>query len=152
MNDTTQASLDAAAEAWEKARQPWETNEGFLFGPVSFLSLDPSMDTWPLDEAQLQSVINSGFTLTPDFIRNGLGYSLRGYHTLEYFLFSNGQNRSISTLSAREREYLFSASVVLAEDADNIYQEWISGFGDDFKNAGKSGHRYNSQKLKPFYK
>jgi uncharacterized iron-regulated protein len=90
-NDPTQANLETASDAWVAAREPWEASEGFLFGPVSFLSLDPSIDTWPLDETQLSSVLNSSFELTPGFIRNGLGYSLRGFHTIEYFLFENGQ-------------------------------------------------------------
>jgi putative iron-regulated protein len=145
MNDSTQANLDAAADAWRNARKAWESSEGFLFGPVSFLSLDPSMDTWPLDESQLQNVLKSDFDLTPDFIRNGLGYSLRGFHTIEYFLFDNGQIRNAASLDQREREYLSSAAVVLAEDADNAYQEWISGFANEFKNAGNSGSRYNSK-------
>jgi len=144
-NDPTQNNLNAAAEAWKAARQPWESSEGFLFGPVSYLGKDPSMDTWPLDETQINSVIESNFELTPEFVRNGLGESLRGYHALEYLLFANGQSREISTLDERRREYLFSVSVVLAEDAEAVYDAWISGFGDEFKNAGNTGSRYNSE-------
>jgi len=143
-NNPTQANLDAAANAWVDSREPWEASEGFLFGPISFLSIDPSMDTWPLDETQLENVLNSNFELTPDFIRNGLGYSLRGYHTIEYFLFLNGNHRT-TTLTERERDYLVAAAIVLAEDADRVYQEWLSGFGNEFKNAGDTGSRYSSQ-------
>jgi putative iron-regulated protein len=144
-NNPTQNNLNAACEAWKTARQPWESSEGFLFGPVSYLGKDPSMDTWPLDEGQLNSVIQSNFELTPDFVRNGLGESLRGYHALEYLLFENGQPRDVSTLDERRREYLFSVSVVLAEDAEAVYDAWISGFGDEFKNAGNPGSRYSTQ-------
>jgi len=145
MNDPTQSNLNAAAEAWKAARQPWESSEGFLFGPVSYLGKDPSMDTWPLDEGQLNNVIESDFELSPDFVRNGLGESLRGYHALEYLLFENGQPRDVSALNERRREYLLSVSVVLAEDAEIVYDAWISGFGDEFKNAGNTGSRYSSQ-------
>jgi predicted lipoprotein len=143
-NNSTQANLDAAANAWVDAREPWEASEGFLFGPVSTLSLDPSLDTWPLDETQLANVLNSSFDLTPEFIKNGLGPELRGFHAIEYFLFLNGQHRT-TALNEREREYLVSASVVLAQDAEQLYNEWVSGFGNEFKNAGNSGSRYNSQ-------
>jgi len=145
LNDPTQANLNAAADAWKAAREPWELSEAFLFGPVHFLSIDPSMDTWPVDESQLQSVLNGNFDLTPDFVRNGLGYSLRGYHTIEYLLFKDGQKRNAADLTDREEEYLASASIVLAEDADMVYQEWTSGFASEIKNAGKTGSRYNSQ-------
>ena len=144
-NNPIQDNVNSAAEAWKAARQPWESSEGFLFGPVSYLGKDPSMDTWPLDQGQLNSVIESDFELTPDFVRNGLGESLRGYHALEYLLFESGQPKDISTLDERRREYLFSVSVVLAEDAEAVYEAWISSFGDEFKKAGKVGSRYNSQ-------
>jgi len=145
-NDPSQSNLDTVCEAWKTAREPWEKSEAFLFGPVSFLSIDPSMDTWPLDESQLQSVLeNENFDLTPEFLRNGLGYSLRGYHAIEYLVFKDGQNRDASIFEDREKEYLLSASIVLAEDANLIYGEWNSGFAEEFKNAGNSGSRYSSK-------
>lgn len=139
-----QDNLNAAANAWYAARIPWETSEAFLFGPVSFLSIDPSMDSWPVDETQLESVLSSSFELTPDFVRNGLGYSLRGFHTLEYLLFANGTFRDFSTITERGRLYMTSVATVLAEDAANVHDQWISSYGAEFKNAGKSGSRYSS--------
>ena len=59
-------------------------------------------------------------------------------------MFLNGQPRT-NALTEREREYLVSASVVFAQDAEQLYNEWVSGFGNEFKNAGNSGSRYNSQ-------
>lgn len=142
--DSTQTNLENAAAAWKNTRVAWESSEAFLFGPVSFLSIDPSIDTWPLDESQLKSVLQSDFELTPDFVRNGLGYSLRGFHTIEYFLFKEGQIRNSTELSRRDKEYLVAASTVLAEDAEMLYNEWINGFADEFKNAGETGSRYSS--------
>lgn len=49
-SNPTQDNLNAAANAWYAARVPWELSEAFLFGPVAFLSIDPSMDSWPVDE------------------------------------------------------------------------------------------------------
>ena len=42
--------FEACATAWMNARQPWETSEAFLFGPVATFGLDPNMDSWPLDQ------------------------------------------------------------------------------------------------------
>lgn len=140
-----QANLDAAAEAWRQAREPWEQSEGFLFGPVSVYSLDPSMDTWPLDENQLHSVLSGSFELNPEFIRNGLGFSLRGFHTVEYFLFKDGNNRPAGELTQREKEYIVAAATVLAEDAAALYSYWLDGYAKEFKSAGKAGSRYASQ-------
>ncbi|MBR1682347.1 MAG: peptidase M75 [Bacteroidaceae bacterium] len=47
------------AMAWMNARKPWETSEAFLFGPVANLGLDPNMDSWPLDQAAIQSILSS---------------------------------------------------------------------------------------------
>jgi uncharacterized iron-regulated protein len=38
------ANFAACAEAWLVAREPWESSEAFLFGPVDELGLDPNMD------------------------------------------------------------------------------------------------------------
>jgi putative iron-regulated protein len=145
VQSSTQTDLDAACNAWKAARAPWENSEAFLFGPVAFLSLDPSMDSWPLDQAQLQQVLNSQFDLTPEFIRDGLGYSLRGFHTIEYLLFKDGSPRNVADVTQREKEYLSSVAQVLFEDTQILHNEWENGFRDEFVNAGKSGSRYSSQ-------
>ena len=142
---STQMNLDAACDAWKAARAPWENSEAFLFGPVAFLSLDPSMDSWPLDQSQLQQVLISQFDLTPEFIRDGLGYSLRGFHTIEYLLFRDGGPRNVADVTDREKEYLSSVAQILLEDTETLHNEWDGGFRDEFVNAGKSGSRYASQ-------
>jgi uncharacterized iron-regulated protein len=145
VQNSNQANLDAACDAWRDAREPWEMSEAFLFGPVAFLSLDPSLDSWPLDQAQLQSVLESQFELTPEFIREGLGYSLRGFHTIEYLLFRDGNPRNANDVTQREKEYLSSVTQVLFEDTETLHNEWQNGFRDEFVNAGFSGSRYASQ-------
>jgi putative iron-regulated protein len=112
-----QARLAAAADAWRAARVPWESSEAFLFGPAEFLSLDPALDSWPVDRQQLDNVLASNFELTPDFIANGLGPALRGFHTIEYLLFRDGAPRAAAEFTAREREYLVAVTQVLADDA-----------------------------------
>ncbi|MBQ8988363.1 MAG: peptidase M75 [Prevotella sp.] len=91
----------ACANAWLTAREPWESSEAFLFGPVDELGLDPNMDSWPLDQAQIAQILKS-----QDF--SGLNWqdgdsdekiegaqSLRGFHTLEYLIFKNGKARTV---------------------------------------------------------
>ncbi|MEM7417275.1 MAG: imelysin family protein [Gemmatimonadota bacterium] len=151
--DQSQANLDAAANAWIASREPWEASEGFLFGPVAFLGLDPSLDSWPLDQAQLDDVLASSFDLSPDFIREGLNATLRGFHTVEFLLFRDGQPRTAGDVTDREREYLVAATEVLFEDATLLQEAWTSAvdgvgpraFADEFRNAGQAGSRYLSQ-------
>ena len=149
-----QDDLDEAAEAWVATREPWEASEGFLFGPVAFLSIDPKLDSWPLDQAQLDQVLASDFELTPDFVRDGVGATLRGFHTVEYLLFRDGEPRDAADVTPRQIEYLVAATEVLYEDATALYDEWTmagdsstrdGGFGEEFKGAGQPGSRYLSQ-------
>ena len=97
------ATFEAAAAAWMAARQPWEMSEAFLFGPVDELGLDPNMDSWPLDQDAIKNVLRSGdfsgLDWSGDYDEENEGIadaqSIRGFHTLEFLLFKNGQPRRI---------------------------------------------------------
>lgn len=96
-------AFEACAQAWLDARQPWETSEAFLFGPVGDLGLDPNMDSWPLDQNGIYNVLTSGkyddlnwsgeFDEDNDAIASA--QALRGFHTLEYLIFKDGKARTI---------------------------------------------------------
>lgn len=141
---TNAVKLEAAASAWIATREPWEASEAFLFGPAAFLSLDPALDSWPVDTQQLELVLASGLALTPENIASGLGPSLRGFHTIEYLLFRDQAPRNPVDVPAREREYLVSCSRVLADDAEALRAEWAGGFAEEFAAAGSSGSRYRA--------
>lgn len=93
----------AACEAWLAARQPWETSEAFLFGPVSELGLDPNMDSWPLDAIGIANLLQSQkwaeMEWSGDYDEDNqaieAAQSLRGFHTLEYLLFKDGLPRTV---------------------------------------------------------
>ena len=97
------ATFEKACEAWLASRQPWETSEAFLFGPVSELGLDPNMDSWPLDQEGIVQVMKeqkwSSFQWTGDYDEDSkaieAAQSLRGFHTLEYLLFKDGKARTV---------------------------------------------------------
>ena len=97
------ATFEAACEAWLASRQPWETSEAFLFGPVSELGLDPNMDSWPLDQDGIVQVMKeqkwSSFQWTGEYAEGNeaieAAQSLRGFHTLEYLLFKDGKARTV---------------------------------------------------------
>lgn len=91
----SKTDLEAAAEAWKATRAPWENSESFLFGPAGDKNLDPLLDSWPVDETQLSNVINSSQKLDATFVAEGLGYVTRGYHTVEYLIFREGEVREV---------------------------------------------------------
>lgn len=95
-------AFEDACNAWLVSREPWEKSEAFLFGPVDALGLDPNMDSWPLDQDAIVNHINSG---NFDDLHWGEGddeekveaaQNVRGFHTLEFLLFKNGQPRKVN--------------------------------------------------------
>lgn len=101
-NPTNQAFKDAC-DAWISAREPWEKSEAFLFGPVADQGLDPNMDSWPLDQAAIVNILNSGDysqmkwsgNYTKDSEAISAAQNVRGFHTLEFLLFKDGQARTV---------------------------------------------------------
>jgi predicted lipoprotein len=95
------ANFAACAEAWLVAREPWESSEAFLFGPVDELGLDPNMDSWPLDQSKIAQILKSqDFTDlnwkegdSEDKISKA--QDVRGFHTLEYLIFKDGKARTV---------------------------------------------------------
>ena len=53
------AKFKAICDAWLAAREPWESSEAFLFGPVADYGLDPNMDSWPLDQEAIVKMLES---------------------------------------------------------------------------------------------
>lgn len=101
-NSPSNAAFEAACNAWLVAREPWEKSEAFLFGPVDALGLDPNMDSWPLDQDAIVQILNSG---NYDDLNWSDGdsddaieaaQSVRGFHTLEFLLFKNGNPRTVN--------------------------------------------------------
>lgn len=101
-NPTNQAFKDAC-DAWISAREPWEKSEAFLFGPVADQGLDPNMDSWPLDQAAIVNILNSGdysqMEWSGDYSEDSevisAAQNVRGFHTLEFLLFKDGQARTV---------------------------------------------------------
>ena len=97
-------AFKAAATQWITAREPWETSEAFLFGPVADKGLDPNMDSWPLDVDALKNTLASGkfdnLTWEGEFDEDdetiAAVQNVRGFHTLEFLLFYNGTPRTLS--------------------------------------------------------
>lgn len=102
-NQPSSANFKRAADLWIEAREPWETSEAFLFGPVADLGLDPNMDSWPLDVDAIKGVMESG--KIEELIKWEGEYdeenedieavqNVRGFHTLEFLLFKDGKART----------------------------------------------------------
>jgi len=145
--DTTQANLETAQQAWKATRIPWEQSESFLFGPVDTQGLDPALDSWPVDHVNLQSVLDSNDDLTVEYV-SGLEDTQKGFHTIEFLLFRNGDQRKASDITDRELKYLVSTTMNLKASTSQLKLAWAPD-GENFSNtvasAGEGNAVYPSQ-------
>jgi len=169
-DEATDAKVAKAAELWSQVRAIWEQGESFLFGPAAFTNLDPKLDSWPLDQVQLDAVIanvDAGkLELDESYVRDYLGAALRGFHAVEYLLYREGKPRLAKDLTDGQKAYLVAAVRILAEDSITLESWWTGmdalteekakyleeaeietsgSYAKEFKNAGKVGSRYESQ-------
>jgi len=93
----TQAQIDKACADFKAARQHWERSEAFLGGAASDFSIDPTIDSWPLDRAELLDYFKGGMTAEIEDES-----SILGFHALEFILFRNGQNRKVAELQGND--------------------------------------------------
>jgi putative iron-regulated protein len=145
----TAANLEMARQSWRDARVPWEQSEGFLFGPVDQQGIDPAIDSWPVNQPDLDAVLASPNTLTKAYI-DGLDGTLKGFHTIEYLVFGVNGNKQFNSFNARQFEYLRACAQSLAGATQQLYYAWKpdqKNFITNVINAGVTGNTvYPSQK------
>lgn len=143
----TDAKLQRVQFAWRDARRSWEQTESFLFGPVDTQGLDPALDSWPVNRTDLDAVLNSGNTLSLDFVK-ALDDTLHGFHTIEYLIFGEANNKRAANFTARETEYLAATTGILNEHAQILANAWRPTGGNflaEVANAGKGSATYPSE-------
>ncbi|MBS1684619.1 MAG: hypothetical protein JSS76_07695 [Bacteroidetes bacterium] len=145
----TNANLAAAQNAWRQTRAPWENCEAYLFGPVEDQSYDPTMDTWPLDRTQLDSLMASSNSLTPADI-HALPDALKGFHATEYVLFGVGGQQRPATITPRQMTYLVSLTQSIADITTALRNSWDTtqpnNYTAEVKRAGNGSTTFLSKK------
>lgn len=151
----TDDAFEDAAKAWLESREPWEKSEAFLFGPVDALGLDPNMDSWPLDQAGIEQILASGDWSALEWKEGqeddevAAAQNVRGFHTLEYLLFKDGEARTTSDkdyVKAPEAwcNYMKAVANLLKKDATELYEAWATSYNNGdayvtiFKNHANS--------------
>jgi predicted lipoprotein len=161
--DVTVANLAAAQAQWRATRRPWESSEGFLFGPVDEGGYDPRLDSWPVNKVDLDNILGSNVDLTDPEVIELLDNSVKGFHTIEYLLFDDGSGTAgslyfgsndlddiVDTLQAEPRriEYLLGVTDNLTEAATELADAWDPSkddFAAEVSGAGKTSTRWLSQ-------
>ncbi|MGF1644738.1 MAG: imelysin family protein [Thiotrichales bacterium] len=144
----TGQELDAAQEKWKVARRPWEQSEGFLFGPVDSLGVDPAIDSWPLNISDLSAFLTARPSATQADVDNAAD-DLRGFHAIEWLLFGDGvdaNDRDAATLSSAELNYLVALTAAFKGRTQALEDAWVQNFNGRgpyanlLKTAGVAGN------------
>jgi predicted lipoprotein len=126
-NAPTAENLEAAKLAWQEVRVPWEQGEAHIFGPVDALSIDPHLDTWPLNTSDLQTLLTTQTSFSSDEI-SAWNDDVQGFHTMEFLLFGDGVDdnvKAISELTALEQEYLAASAEVFQGYTEMLHNAWV---------------------------
>ncbi|HEY9826506.1 MAG TPA: imelysin family protein [Stenomitos sp.] len=119
-------TLTKAREAWKQARSEWERTESFAFGPAGSLGYDGAMDSWPINEKDIQALLSNNQPLTPDSIAQ-MQDGQKGMHTIEYLLFGSQNQKTVAQFSDRERQYLQALGKDLNRVSGMLLQSWTTG-------------------------
>lgn len=142
------SNLQAARQAWVNARIEWEQCEGFLFGPVSTLSLDPAIDDWPVNKVDLDSMLADMSIVFTQAYLDAVPTTLKGFHPIEYLLYGNTSQKQIGDFTPREFDYLTALAQNLNSVTSQIENAWLStggNFQNDVITAGQNGSQYPSR-------
>jgi uncharacterized iron-regulated protein len=120
-------TMQAASEAWMKARVAWEISEAFLFGPVGeqALDIDGHIDSWPLERDQIDAVLADGALGLTGAEAWQMDAEVIGFHVTEYLLYRQGKSRPVADLSEAELNYLTAATDALVWDCVLAYVAWV---------------------------
>ena len=147
----TQQDVDKLCNTFIAARSAWEQSESFLYGAATDFGIDPHIDTWPLDRTALAKALSSAEIIEDlddlneggiDNARALVGEQQLGFHGIEFIIFRNGKNRSLSALRGieedeacvgrnitGEQELVFAAAVA-GDLRDKCFQLEVSWLGD----------------------
>ena len=136
-SNATQANVKAACDKWIAARKYWEQSEAFLYGAAADYNIDPHIDSWPLDKAQLDIALSNS-ALMESFAEgeldglSTLGYGLLGFHAVEYVIFRDGHDRSVSEITENELVYCSAVAKDLRNQCIRLEASWrgIDNVGD----------------------
>ncbi len=148
------ADIEAVRKNWVQARIPWENSEAFLFGPVDTEGHDPELDSWPVNIADLNKVLDesSGPATIDAAAVAKLGEGEKGFHVIEFLLFAddNGKPTDAGTVSSalkanpRRLQYLKAATEVFKKRTALLLADYAGnqGYAAQIAAAGSDGSLY----------
>ncbi len=126
-------AMKAAGEAWRAMRKYWEQSEAFLYGPAANHTIDPHIDSWPLDFNAMNSLLNNETQMKQieeeggAYVGDKLGYALKGFHAAEYLLFESVEKdgRAVGTGKPHATNLTHAEAVYLHAIVEDLLQQAI---------------------------
>lgn len=123
----SEASLDAARQAWSVARASWLRTRAMSFGPVMDRRSASLLDWSPTDAAGIDaSIASADFAVNAGVIRNSVSADRRGFGAMEHLLFNPDSLASLSS-SPPACAYLSAVTQVNREETAALLAEWTVG-------------------------
>ena len=128
--------MEEAGTSWRAMRKHWEQSEAFLFGPADQYSIDPRVDSWPLDFNAMNALLNDPTRMAEIETHRGsavgkLDYALKGFHAAEFLLFTKTE------LTHPEAVFLVALVDDLADQSALLVSLW-EVYGQYMIEAGSS--------------
>ena len=119
-----EASLAAVRDAWWEARAPWRRATVVGFGPVTELPerLGPKLDTWPVDEDAVETLVASDAPASAEDVR-AMGVWTRGLPVVEWRAWAGDP-----VVDPRRCEVLVGETGAVRADAADLAAAWRDGF------------------------
>ena len=139
------ALIKDADASWRLMRKHWEQSEAFLFGPAAAHTIDPHIDSWPLDFNAMNALLHDSVQMAAieeeggAYVGEKLGYALKGFHACEYLLFESiiKDGRAVGTgkphaanLTHAEAVYLLGIVADLTQQAILLEYCWAGEVSD----------------------
>ena len=131
-----QAKIAEAGDYWKESRKYWELSEAFLFGAAADYNIDPHIDSWPLDKAALEQLLNNQGMMNAigegggAYVSANLGYGLLGFHAIEYMLFQlnasgdHSSERDVNSLNKNQMIYMAAVAEDLCFQCVRLEASW----------------------------
>ena len=127
------ALMKEADASWRLMRKHWEQSEAFLYGPASAHSIDPHIDSWPLDFNAMNALLHDSVRMAAieeeggAYVGDKLGYALKGFHACEYLLFESviKDGRAVGTGQPHATNLTRAEAVYLLGIVEDLTQQAI---------------------------
>lgn len=155
INSPNATSLLQAQQAWTNAYITFQYANAYNFGPAGEQGLNKSLveeiGTFPVSPSKIEQAISNNSFNFNDFNRDA-----RGFLTIEYLLFANDPQTTITNFQDTIRQnYLNQCAQNLKQRIQNVLNAWNNGYKNDFINdestsAGSSTSNLYNEFVKSF--